>query len=216
MLNQPLLSITKVVILSDSKSGILAIHSYKLRSCSYLTNQIRNLASILEEVEVTLQWIPSHVGLEHNEHVDGLAKTAHHSLEITPTPLDLKELKRMTKENLQRIWQLKYEAARQEGLQIGEIRSRLEHWPWFTSKNRRTETAMARLRIGHTKLKQSLFRFQLANDPNCIVCGVPETPAHILEECRRFSTERTTMHQALHRAGVRTTSSKTLLGGWTL
>ena len=112
-----------------------------------------------------------------------------------------------------RIWQLKYEAARQDGLQIGEIRSRLEHWPWVTSKNRRTETAMARLRIGHTKLKQSLFRFHLADDPNCTVCGVPETPVHILEECRRFSTERAIMHQALHRVGVRTASSKTLLGG---
>ena len=41
VLNQPLLSNTKVVILSDSKSGILAIHDTKLRSCSYLTNQIR-------------------------------------------------------------------------------------------------------------------------------------------------------------------------------
>ena len=86
VLNQPLLDNSKVVILSDSKSGILAVRNTKLRCCSYLTNQIRNLASILEEVEITLQWIPSHVGLVHNEHVDGLAKAAHNSLEITSTP----------------------------------------------------------------------------------------------------------------------------------
>ena len=185
----------------------------KSRSCSYLSNQIRNLASILEEVEVTIQWIPSHVGLVHNEHVDGLAKAAHNSQEITSTPLDLKELKRMTKESLQRVWQLKYEAASQDGLQIGEIKRKLEHWPWVSSKNRRTETAMARLRIGHSKLRQSLFKFHLVDDPNCTVCRVPESPAHIMEECQRFNNERVVLHQSLRKLGIHAINTKTLLGG---
>ena len=72
---------------------------------------------------------------------------------------------------------------------------------------------MARLRIGHSQLKENRFRFNLAEDPNCEACGVPETPAHILEECQRFSIERRVMHQTLLKIGVRTTNSKTLLGG---
>ena len=72
---------------------------------------------------------------------------------------------------------------------------------------------MNRLRIGHSKLKQSLFKFDLAPDPNCTVCGVLETPTHILEECRRFTNERAIMHQSLLKVGVREPNSKTLLGG---
>ena len=174
---------------------------------------VRNLASILEEVEITLQWIPSHVGLVHNEHVDGLAKAAHNSLEITSTPLDLKELKRMTKDSLQRIWNLQYEAARQGGLHMGIIRYKLEHWPWVSSKNRRCETAMARLRIGHSKLRHNRWRFDLAPNPDCEVCGVHETPAHTLETCQNYNAERAVLHLALRKLGVFSTTIKTLLGG---
>ena len=72
---------------------------------------------------------------------------------------------------------------------------------------------MARLRIGHSNLKENRFRFNQTGDPNCVVCGVPETPAHILEACRRFVVERLYLHQSMYRLGVRTPNMKNLLGG---
>ena len=213
VLNQPLLSVTKVVVLSDSKSGILAINNTKARSYSYLTNQIRNLSNILEELDLTLQYIPGHVGLDGNEHVDKLAKSAHILPDETSAPLDRKEISRMIEDKIKVICQIQYEAAVEQNLHIGTVKSKLEHWPWTSSKNRRTETAMARLRIGHSRLKQSLFRFNLADDPNCEVCRVPETPAHILEICQNFSAERATMQLDLRKVGVLSSNTKTLLGG---
>ena len=215
VLNQPLLPNTKVVVLSDSMSGIMAVKNTTKRSYSYLTNQIRNLANLLE-AELTLQFIPSHVGIEGNEHVDQLAKAAHGSPETIPIPLDKKEIKRLIDERTQHICQLQYETARQRNgriLHIAEIKSKLEHWPWTSSTNRRTETAMARLRIGHSKLRECLHRFDQAPDPDCGVCGVPETPAHILETCQKFTAERAIMCQSLRKAGVHATNIKTLLGG---
>ena len=111
------------------------------------------------------------------------------------------------------ICQLQYEAAVQQGLHIGTVKSRLEHWPWTSSKNRKTETAMARLRIGHSRLKENLYRFHLADSPNCDTCGVPETPVHILEVCQRFTAERAIMQQSLQKIDVLSTNMKTLLGG---
>ena len=213
VINQPLLTHTKVAILSDSKSGIMAIGNRKSRSYSYLTNQIQRLGNILEEeLEITIQWVPSHVNLTHNEHVDGLAKTAHRLQEETSAPLDKKEVKMMIDSKLQRICQIQYEAVRDD-LHIGGIKRTLEHWPWASSKSRRIETALARLRIGHTRLKKNLHRFNLAEDPNCSTCRTEETPQHILEACRKFEVERLILHQSLYRLRVRTPNYKTLLGG---
>ena len=72
---------------------------------------------------------------------------------------------------------------------------------------------MARLRIGHSRLKAHLFKFGLANDPNCSTCDVPENTQHILEECARSRRERYDMQQKLHTLGVHLPSTKVLLGG---
>lgn len=214
VLNQPLLTCAKVAILSDSKSGIMAIKNRKSRSYSHLTNQIRNLGNMIEdsEVELAIQWVPSHVDLADNEHVDGLAKSAHDLREESVAPLDQKEVKKMINLKLQRVCQLQYEAVR-EDLHIGGIKSYFEHWSWASSKNRKIETALARLRIGHTRLKQNMHRFNLEEDPNCSTCRTEETPQHLLEACRRFEVERLILHQSLYRLGVRTPNTKTLLGG---
>ena len=78
----------------------MAISNTLTRSYSFLTNKIRNLANILEEVELTLQWIPSHVGLDHNEYVDQLAKAAHDSPDMISIPLDKKADRRENTEGM--------------------------------------------------------------------------------------------------------------------
>ena len=72
---------------------------------------------------------------------------------------------------------------------------------------------MARLRIGHTKLKQNLFRFNLADEANCSVCRVPETPEHVMVSCQRFTAHRNIMHQTLRKLGIQMPDLRVLLGG---
>ena len=72
---------------------------------------------------------------------------------------------------------------------------------------------MARLRIGHSRLKAHLFRFGLTADPNCNTCGVPENTKHVLVECLRTRRERGAMLLKLARLGIRTPTTKVLLGG---
>ena len=214
LLNQPLIQGQDVVILSDSKSGIMALQNHHHRSYSFATNQILNLASILKDNEVNLaiQWIPSHVGLAGNEKADALAKAAHNLPRITEAPLDPMEMKTKLKAVCKERCQQRYDAAKQE-THIGSIRDKFEPWPWTSSKSRRMETAMARLRIGHSRLKAHLFRFGLTTDPNCITCGVPENTKHILVECSRTRRERGALSLKLGRLGIQTPTTRVLLGG---
>ena len=214
ILNQPLIQSQSVVILTDSRSGIMALESHRKRSCSYTTNQILNLADILRdsEVKLTIQWVPSHVGLMGNERADELAKAAHNMPTTIKAPLDPMEMKSKTKATRKRRCQQLYDLVK-HAKHIGGIKSRFEHWPWTSFKSRKTETAMARLRIGHSSLKGHLFKFGLANDPNCSTCDVPENTKHILEECARNRRERYDMQQKLHTLGVHLPSTKVLLGG---
>ena len=214
ILNQPLIQSQSVVILTDSMSGIMALESHRKRSCSYTTNQILNLAHILKdsEVKLTISWVPSHVGLMGNERAGELAKAAHNLPTLTKAPLDPMEMKSKTKATRKRRCQQLYDLVKQRR-HIGGIKSCFEHWPWTSFKSRRTETAMARLRIGHSSLKAHLFKFGLANDPNCSTCDVPENTMHILEECTRSRRERHDMYQKLHTLGINQSSTKVLLGG---
>ena len=214
LLNQPLIQHLGVVILTDSRSGIQALESHRQKSCSFTTNQMLNLAHILKdsEVNLTIQWIPSHVGLMGNERADELVKSAHDLTLLTNAPLDPTEMKLKIKSTCRRRCQQRYDIDKLE-THIGGIRSTLEHWPWSSFKSRRVETAMARLRIGHSRLKAHLFRFGLVNDPNCNTCAVPENTKHILEECYRSRQERRVLYQKMHALGIQRPSTKVLLGG---
>ncbi|CAL4111098.1 unnamed protein product, partial [Meganyctiphanes norvegica] len=75
-MHSPLLEEKDAVILTDSKSGIEVLRNLTPGQQSSLTNTIRNLAITLFEndITITLQWVPSHVGVDGNEQADRIAK----------------------------------------------------------------------------------------------------------------------------------------------
>ena len=109
-------------------------------------------------------------------------------------------------------WQLHYNTEK-DGLHIGRIKPKIEHWPWATYKLRYIETAVARLRIGHSELNANMYRFNQAENPNCNRCQVPETVEHFLMSCRRFTRERQNLFTALRIKGIHNISMTTILGG---
>lgn len=69
---------------------------------------------------------------------------------------------------------------------------KLDPKTWKTSiqeHNRRFEVALARLRIGHTKLTHA-YLLQKTNPPICQTCQRQNTTKHILTECRKFENDR--------------------------
>ena len=151
------------------------------------------------------------MGLAGNEKADALAKAAHNLSVTTEAPLDPSEMKMKLKSTCKARCQQKYDVDKLDTF-IGTIKDNLEVWPWTSSKSRRMETAMARLRIGHSRLKAHLFRFGLTTDPNCSTCGDPENTVHVLEECARTRRERGYMLHKLSRLGIQTPNTKILNG----
>ena len=214
VVNSAILPTEQVVILSDSKSGLQAIKKYSTKTYTFLIDQIRKTAATLLDIgiSVCLQWIPSHVGVRGNEMADVLANRAHNLQEETIVPLDISEVKTLIRDEHARAWQLFYDGAKID-LHIGSIKEKTPAWTWLPHRHRRIDVAMARLRIGHVGLNEYLTRFNMANDQNYSLCNTPESVMHLLEECRKYTGIRRTLHQALRIKGVTNTTVKSLLGG---
>ena len=97
-----------MVILSDFKSGIMALGNHHTRSYSLASDQILRLTDILKDTlsSLTVQWVPSHVGLSGNEKADERAREAYNLTVVTEAPLDMMEIKMKLKSTLKSRWQL--------------------------------------------------------------------------------------------------------------
>ena len=70
----------------------------------------------------------------------------------------------------------------------------LGFWPSSNRKSRIEETAIARLRIGHTYITHS-FIIDRQPQPRCARCRAVLTIEHILIHCHRYNAERTQLQQ---------------------
>ncbi len=64
--------------------------------------------------------------------------------------------------------------------------------------NRKEDSIMSRLRIGHTALNHSLYKIGKHESGLCVICDLPETVEHILIKCKGYDNERLQLTEALH------------------
>ncbi|KAI5714694.1 hypothetical protein M8J77_003910 [Diaphorina citri] len=126
--------------------------------------------------EVTLMWCPSHCGISGNEAVDMAAKnptTPIQRLKLCSAsdfkPIVAKIIHNM----LQTSWNNQI-----NGNKLKRIKPVVENWASSNRDTRYEEVALARMRIGHTRLTHSHL-FTRSPQPTCR-CGEPLTVAHIL------------------------------------
>ena len=212
-LNSEFLDNKKLVILSDSRSSLEALSSTSTSKYSSQEEYAYRIAEILQErsFSISLQWVPSHIGLAGNEEVDKIAKEAHHLPTTTPCPLSVEEAKKVVKRAANTIWQRVYDTMKDE-THIGSVKPTLGHWSWSHFKCRAIETAVARLRIGHVELNAHMHRIGQKDSPLCPQCGIPESVSHYLLYCRRFSQSRSKLTSSLQKLGINTINKKILLG----
>ena len=213
MLHKEILDTNKVVFLTDSRSGIEALKNRAPKHQSYIVNNIKQKAySLSDTMEVTIQWLPSHVGLMGNEEVDNIAKQAHNLQQSTDAVIDTSEIKLLISRAQQERWQRIYDL-HSNNLHIGPIKPKIQSWPWASVRNRRVETTLIRLRLGHAGLNNHLHRFGMSETPLCLTCRVPETTKHFLSDCRKYIWSRRKMLTKLSQVGVQNPNYIVLLGG---
>ena len=141
---------------------------------------------------VNLCWVPSHVGVPGNERADKAALEAANANIIPPTSLPSKDYYPVFNSYLRNDWQNEWTMTDNNKLR----RIKLTINPWTTSyrKQRREETILTRLRIGHTRLTHS-YLLTGTERPYCDNCIVPLTIDHILSECPDYNRQRLTIYQ---------------------
>ena len=153
---------------------------------------IRNTLHKLKQrnVDVNLCWIPSHIGIEGNEKADRLAKEAVNLPRLTEQlPIEdyLVYIKRVVKNSWQEKWNMVPLTNK-----LRNIKDTVN--PWLSScqpKNRREETILTRLRIGHTNLTHGyLMCTPHAPVPICNTCHTQISVSHILTECQDYAQWR--------------------------
>ena len=170
------------VIVSDSLSALQAISTRKI-SHPFLA-EIHDLHSdlVFDGKEIVFLWVPSHVGIQGNEIVDRAAKEAL-ELEVQAQPLQFipfRDLFRKSKSHCHQLWQVAW--SQEVNNKLFKTLPDLSDPPPRCGSNRKEETVLARLHIGHTFVTHS-FLLKGEEPPWCFFCDAPYSVAHILTEC---------------------------------
>uniref|UniRef100_A0A6P7G7X2 Uncharacterized protein LOC114331508 n=1 Tax=Diabrotica virgifera virgifera TaxID=50390 RepID=A0A6P7G7X2_DIAVI len=180
------LTLTKALIITDSLSSLNSLkhifpkHPFE-KLLKYQLSQAHEHGRSVQFV-----WVPSHVGITGNEEADRTAREA--ILSDFSEPIDKcvsSDLKTYFKNKVLCLWRNKWS---QSNSKLNKIKNNVSQW-FPSSRNRREQIAVARLRLGHTRLKHS-YLFTKSNPPICDQCNVRLTVEHFLIICSKYDQER--------------------------
>ena len=199
-----------VVILTDSLSSIQSIDSGKSRTRPDLLAQILiNISEIINlDINLYIDWCPSHCDINGNELADTKAKEAAnsgHALLIKPYT---QEIYSVIKAKIRAKWEKQWGGYRgfRHLLDPGLSTKRVQY-----SDVRRLDVAYSRLRLGTNGLKENNL-FHNGADPMCPLCTDElESTQHFLLECPYHEFARIKLRTAIRHITKRYFSINLLL-----
>ena len=211
---------TECIIYADSQPAIIATTKpHKQSGQSIICETLDNLES-LQNVKISLVWIPGHMDIIGNEKADEAAKDAamDHTAPNTSTATALRDRQhhhkplksartRTIKDAIKKEWEKGWKTGTTCSKQLRRI---TKHYPFGTSNKlynaitkREQIPQLARLRTGHCPLNQYLHRFHIEESPLC-ECGdgVIENVEHYLLICTRYDRERAKLRKQVGFGGM--------------
>ena len=199
----------------DNQVAISTTTASKQMPGQYLVKEIQKALERerrqLAGKNVTLRWIPGHIGVEGNEKVDDEAKEAARgaSSQASDLPQMLRKplpISKAAELQTQRTW-IAHEstAAHLTSTWIDKLRTIDPSMPsasfakYAKCLSRRHAAILIQLRSGHVALNTYLHRIGKSSTPLCQECRKSETTYHYLIECRRYTTQRRKLEQKLKR-----------------
>ena len=172
----------KFLIVSDSLSALEGLSSRKITHP--LLSDIHDLHTSLirDGKSIVFFWVPGHTGIRGNELADRAAREAV-ELPVSTEPaqsIPAGDLKRKVKKYVEYIWQDQWRE--KSNNKLFQVRPLLSETLLNSARNRREETVLTRLHIGHSKITHS-FIFEGTDAPWCHACDSPMTIRHILLDC---------------------------------
>lgn len=197
------LGIQKIVILTDSKSSLQHVtrcaSGHRGISIAYeVLDQVNNFK--INNIALTMQWVPAHIGLYGNEEADHLAKRAlveGFPLNVQPNYSEV--LGKYKLKNFVKWREYFDERSTTKGIWYKSIQSEPPRIPWFLCARlgRKQIIVAHRMRSGHIPSNKFAFLMRKVNSPNCEVCGKEEDLYHLLLECVRYAPKRNMIIQTL-------------------
>ena len=188
----------KAVVLSDYRAAIQSFQSSNTSS-KLVYNCLHVLRQLFEQnYDITLQWIPSHVGLQGNEKADENAKQAIQLPHITPLSPCYKDVLNLIKRENYTLLQYHWQQIKSNEF-LGNNKPDWGIRKYDCKTDRKTEVIITRLRVGKTLLNKHAHKINVSNTPNCIYCNVEETIEHFILNCYRYHSLRTNLKNDLNK-----------------
>ena len=189
--NEPESTKTNIVIFSDALSVLQAVENENNKSLTIrkVTTTVGEIISA-HGVEITFQWIPSHVDVPGNERADVLAKRgAQCPQDDTLASMDTaRQIIRQTKKE---IWMREWSTS-DKGRAIFEFMSTPNRKDEINALKRNEQVSIFRLRSQHVPLNAHLKRIGVQTSSECPLCHFPEeTVEHHLFLCPALDDLRT-------------------------
>ena len=177
------------VILTDSKSSLQTLDSYKPSEYYHQCESIRKLLKEIQ-AQVTLQWIPSHVGIRGNDQADYLAKLAAESGPVNLASDSISSLMCKIHRTTLDVW-----CERWKNDSSGRLYFEIQKKPnqvRYQHLSREDQVNLSRLKMHHYPTQSYLHRFGLDEESICPLCDQEEeTIHHLLFRCPSLKEQRT-------------------------
>lgn len=187
-------------IYSDSLSAIKFLQNTNPQSYSDLQLQIYETYTNLTNLgfNISLIWIPSHIGIIGNEKADLLAKQA--SMQICQNTIahyTQNEIYILLDKELLKIWQAYYNNLNNIK-HYKSIEPTVSFQIKFFSKNKIKERLITRLRLGTAFTNRYLYKIKKHPSGHCDLCPqTTETISHFLLHCPHYSISESIVNPTL-------------------
>lgn len=172
----------KFAIFTDSLSVVASFQTGKSKTKpNMLTEAIESLHGT--DSEVTLIWVPSHIGIPGNERADRLANLGANVKEVGwNVGCELQDAYSQADRYVTEHWQNEWESAN-TGAFYRRLVPKVDQTRSSRFGSRRKEVTATRLRFGKCALNDHLHCVGVHATGHCDSCKVPETVQHFLLEC---------------------------------
>lgn len=179
----------KYIIFCDSLSAVKALQSLA-PSQHYMLYRIIDTLLSVTDVQIAIEWVPSHVGIHGNEQADLTANTSLSLPTITNIMLPEYEIKNHIRAHFGKMWSDSWTSKPMISINFKPTLGPT----CFAEEERSLQVSLTRLRL-ETCLITHKHHFSKQIRRTCHHCRDPITPAHILIGCPHVSHLRKTIKQ---------------------